>query len=95
MPTEPNADRALTQDERDLLLYESRISRPVKMKLPEFEREQRLRHVLFSGQFTVDMLEDLAGTADKIRMLSKHRSGQDFLIKLFVIIMVPLQMQFM
>ncbi len=82
MPTEPNADRALTQDERDLLLYESRISRPVKMKLPEFEREQRLRHVLFSGQFTVDMLEDLAGTADKIRMLSKHRSGQDFLIKL-------------
>ena len=56
MPTEPNADRALTQDERDLLLYESRISRPVKMKLPEFVLEQRLRHVLFSGQFTVDML---------------------------------------
>ena len=82
MPSDPEADRALTQDERDLLHYELRIARPVKMKLPEFERDQRLRHVLFSGQFSVDMLEDLASTADKIRMLSKNRSGQDYLIRL-------------
>lgn len=75
-------DRTPTQDELDLLHYRPRIERPVKMKLPELERNERLRHVIFSGQFSVDMLEDLAGTADKIRVLSKNRAGQDFLINL-------------
>ena len=75
-------DRVPTQDELDLLHYQSRIQRPIKMKLPELQRDERLRHVIFSGQFSVDMLEDLAGTADKIRVLSKNRSGQDFLINL-------------
>lgn len=73
---------APTQDELDLLHYESRIERPVRMKLPEFERNEHLRHVIFSGQFSVAMLEDLAETADKIRILSKIREGQDFLIRL-------------
>ena len=71
-----------TQDELDLLYYQQRIERPVRMKLPELERNERLRHVIFSGQFSVGMLEDLASTADKIRVLSKIRSGQDFLINL-------------
>lgn len=82
MSTESNEDRVLTQDERDLLHYESRFNRPVKMKLPELERHERLKHVIFSGQFTVTMLEELAETADRIRVLSKNRSGQDFLINL-------------
>ncbi len=71
-----------TQDELDLLRYESRIKRPLQMKIPELERDERLRHVIFGGQFTVDLLEELADTADKIRILSKLRSGQDFLINL-------------
>ena len=71
-----------TQDDRDLLLYESRLSRPIRMKIPEFERGDRLRHVIFSGQFSVELLEELAGIADMIRLLSKHRGGQDFLINL-------------
>ncbi len=82
MLRDPQNGRTPTQDELDLLHYESRFARPVRMKLPEFERNERLRHVIFSGQFSVDMLEDLAGTADKIRVLSKMRGGQDFLIRL-------------
>jgi len=82
MSSSPSADSLPTQDELDLLYYQSRIERPVKKKLPELERNKRLRHVIFSGQFSVDMLEDLAGTADKIRVLSKNHSGQDFLINL-------------
>mgnify|MGYP001194564716 CR=1 FL=1 len=74
--------RTPTQDELDLLHYEPRIQRPVRMKIPDFMRNERVRHVLFSGQFSVATLEELAGTADKIRMLSKMREGQDFLIKL-------------
>jgi len=82
MPDKPDVKRSRTQDELDLLLYESRIGRPVRMKLPELQRDERLRHVIFSGQFSADMLDDLAGTADKIRVLSKSREGQDFLINL-------------
>jgi aspartate carbamoyltransferase len=71
-----------TQDELDLLQYQSRIDRPTPLKIPELSRDERLRHVIFSRQFSVDLLEDLAGTADKIRSLSKVRAGQDFLINL-------------
>jgi aspartate carbamoyltransferase len=71
-----------TQDERDLELYRSRIERHPQLKVAEFAREGRLRHVIFSGQFPVDLLEDLAATADKIRLLSRSRAGQDFLLNL-------------
>ncbi len=83
MPTEPtNPPAPQTQDERDLLHYEGRLDRPVKAKLPEFERGDRLRHVIFSGQLSVELLEELGGVADAIRQLSKLRSGQDYLINL-------------
>ena len=74
--------RPKTQDERDLVLYESRLQRPVRMKSPEFERNGRIRHVIFSGQFTAPFLDELGGIADMIRILSKSRAGQDFLINL-------------
>ena len=74
--------RPKTQDERDLLLYESRLQRPVRMKVPELERNGRIRHAIFSGQFQVPFLEELAGIADMIRLMSKHRDGLDFLINL-------------
>src|SRR3954465_8729766 len=82
MSSAPPMKRPKTQDERDLLLYDSRLQRPVRMKTPEFERNQRIRQVIFSGQFSVPFLEELAGIADMIRMLSKSREGQDFLINL-------------
>jgi aspartate carbamoyltransferase len=75
-------ETATTQDERDLDLYRLRIDQPPQLKVSEFNREGRLRHVIFSGQFSVDLLEDLASTADKIRLLSRSRSGQDFLLNL-------------
>jgi aspartate carbamoyltransferase len=74
--------RPKTQDERDLVLYDARLQRPIRMKVPEFQRADRLRHVIFSGQFDVPLLEELGEVADMIRMLSKSRAGQDFLINL-------------
>jgi len=82
MPTDEPVPQAVTQDERDLLFYQARIDRPTPIKIPEFVRDERLRHVIFSRQFSVDLLEDLAATADMIRGLSKSRPGQDFLINL-------------
>ena len=82
MSTTPTMKRPKTQDDRDLALYDARLQRPVRMKAPEFQRGDRLRHVIFSGQFDVPFLEELAEIADMIRVLSKSRAGQDFLINL-------------
>jgi aspartate carbamoyltransferase len=79
---QPDVSPAPTQDELDLLHYRPRIERPMGMKISDMQRDKRLRHVIFSGQFSVDRLEDLGSTADKICMLSRTPSGQDFLIRL-------------
>ncbi|MEO1496843.1 MAG: aspartate carbamoyltransferase [Planctomycetota bacterium] len=70
---------ALSQDDRDLSLYEDRLARPILVKTAELQKNDRLRHVIFSGQFTPDLLDELADTATQIRLMSKHRAGQDFL----------------
>ena len=43
-----------TQDELDLLQYAPRIERPVRMKIPELQRDDGLAHVVFT---TVNMDE--------------------------------------
>jgi aspartate carbamoyltransferase catalytic subunit len=75
-------DRPRTQDELDLLAYQTRLERPERLKAAELQRGDRLRHVILSSQFTRELLEELGGIADMIRMLSKSRDGQDFLIRL-------------
>ncbi len=74
--------RSTTQDERDILHYATRLERPPLLKSPEMLRGDRLRHVIFSGQFDVGILEELGRIADSIRLLSKRREGQDFLTRL-------------
>lgn len=68
-----------TRDELDLAAYEGRLTRPVREKAAELQSQSRLRHVIFAGQFWPELLDNLGGTADQIRMMSKSRPGQDFL----------------
>jgi len=75
-------DRPKTQDELDLLAYDARLARPERVKIAELQRDERLRHVIFSGQYSVELLEELCTIADNIRLLSKSRDGQDFLLNL-------------
>lgn len=79
MSDQPTSQLPPTQDELDLREYEGRLSRPVPVKAAELQRAERLRHVIFAGQFSPALLEDLAETADQIRLMSKSRAGQDFL----------------
>lgn len=74
-----HSDHTPTQDELNLEHYESRLDRPVRLKAAEFQRGDRLRHVIFSAQFTPAMLAELCQTADMIRLLAKNRAGLDFL----------------
>ncbi len=70
---------SLSRDELDLRLYEKRLALPVRLKASKLARGDRLRHIIFSGQFSPDLLDSLARTADLIRLLSRERTGQNFL----------------
>ncbi|MCA9104348.1 MAG: hypothetical protein R3B96_10175 [Pirellulaceae bacterium] len=61
----------------DLSDYEWQLKRPVRMRANDFEREGRLKHVLFASQFNRSLLDKLCAMADKIRELSKSKQGSD------------------
>lgn len=66
-------------DELSFSDYESRLDRPIKVKIPDFSSGERLRHVIFSGQFTRPLLDKLCKLADKIRLLAKSNEGSRYL----------------
>lgn len=66
----------------DLSDYEWQLTRPVRMRANDFEREGRLKHVLFASQFNRQLLDKLCVMADKIRELSKSKQGSDDLRRL-------------
>jgi len=59
--------------------YESRLARPVRVKVPDFQVGDRLRHIIFSSQFTPQLLERIGRVADRIRLLAKSVPGHRFL----------------
>lgn len=59
--------------------FEPRLSRPVMMKVQEFQRNNRLKHVIFSAQFDRDLLDRLTGLAAMIRQLARNRRGSRLL----------------
>ncbi|MEC7444939.1 MAG: hypothetical protein VX500_01390, partial [Planctomycetota bacterium] len=61
----------------DLSDFDRRLSRPVRMRANEFQRDGRLKHVLFSAQFSRELLERLCRMADMIRELAKSKQGSD------------------
>lgn len=65
--------------ELDLSSYERRLARPLAMKLPEFQRNERLIHILFASQFSRNLLEHLWTVATKIRAIAKTKDGALFL----------------
>jgi len=63
----------------DLYDYEHRLSRPVRVKIPDFQTGERLNHIIFADQLTRPTIERLARTADRIRTLSNSTDGCRFL----------------
>jgi len=59
--------------------FEALLDRPILSKLPEFQRNERLKHVIFAQQFDREMLDHLCQVASMIRVISRNRAGQDFL----------------
>jgi len=79
MPTQPIQWNLVTSSLDFSEQYASLISRPVLAKAADFQRQERLTHVIFAQQFDREMLDHLCTTASMIREISRHRQGQDFL----------------
>jgi aspartate carbamoyltransferase len=59
--------------------FEWRLNRSLNTKLVELQRNERLRHVIFSAQFNRELLNHLGTIADMIRQFHKSRKGRRFL----------------
>lgn len=62
--------------------YEARLQRPLAMKLADFRRDDRLRHVIFSRQFDIPLLDRIAQVGSKMREIGETREGLRFLASL-------------
>ncbi len=80
-PAEPAA-RAGPSGYGDWYEYETRLQRPLVMKLADFRRTDRLRHVIFSRQFDIPLLDRIAQIATKMREIGETREGLRFLSSL-------------
>jgi aspartate carbamoyltransferase catalytic subunit len=70
------------QEFMDWYEYERRLNRPLQAKLPEFIRNDRIRHVIFSQQFDRDLLDRLCQVTTKMREIGDTREGMLFLSEL-------------
>src|SRR5579871_1564754 len=79
---EPQAADLDLSDYQDWHDYEHRLQRPILMKLPEFQRHERLRHVVFAQQFNRGILDRISQITTKIRAIGETREGRAFLAEL-------------
>ena len=57
--------------------YENLLNRPAEIRDAEFQRQGRLKHLIFGSQLTIERLEKLCRSADMIRRLARVREGND------------------
>ena len=56
----------------DLAQFESQLQRRVEDKVFDFQRQQRLKHLIFAAQLNPELLEKLREMADMIRRLARE-----------------------
>ncbi len=78
-PRPAEAPRGGLHEYQDWYEYERRLERPMMKKLPEFQRDGRLRHVIFSQQFDRGMLDRIGQITTKMREIGDTRQGLHFL----------------
>ena len=59
--------------------YEARLQRPLLPKLADFRRNDRLRHVIFSRQFDIPLMDRICQIAGKLREIGESKEGLRFL----------------
>ena len=59
----------------DLERFRPQIQRGVEEKLFDFQRQQRLKHLIYAAQLTPELLEKLRRMADMIRQMARQRDS--------------------
>jgi aspartate carbamoyltransferase catalytic subunit len=55
--------------------FANQIDRPTTAKVQDFQRQGRLKHIIFGQQLTTQLLEKLCRSADTIRTMAKDPNG--------------------
>ena len=59
----------------ELERFRPQISRPVEQKVFDFQRQERLKHLIYAAQLTPELLEKLRRMADMIRQMARQRES--------------------
>ena len=60
---------------QDFQQFQDQLSRPMRTKCEDFQRESRLEHLIFAAQLTPQLLEKLRRMSDMIRQLARTKEG--------------------
>ncbi|MEC7165849.1 MAG: aspartate carbamoyltransferase, partial [SAR324 cluster bacterium] len=65
-----------------LLTIDEYLRQPVAERLPYYQREGRLYHVMMSQQFPRPLMEEIFGVANTLKAMSHDHEGLEFLSRL-------------
>lgn len=61
--------------ESELARFSSKLQRSVSDRIYDFQRQQRLKHLILAAQLKPPLLENLRRLADRIRSMARHRES--------------------
>ena len=62
-----------------LKTYEEYFSQPAETRMNHYQKDGRLKHVMLSHQFSIQLLEELFDIADRVKEMTRKTNGIEFL----------------
>ena len=59
--------------------YEEYFSQPAETRMNHYQKDGRLKHVMLSHQFSIQLLEELFDIADRVKEMTRKANGIEFL----------------
>ena len=59
--------------------YEEYFSQPAETRMKHYQKDGRLKHVMLSHQFSIQLLEELFDIADRVKEMTRKTNGIEFL----------------
>jgi len=64
--------------------YEEYFAQPAEIRMNNYQKNNRLKHVMLSHQFSIELLEELFNIADRVKEITRKTNGIEFLKSLLV-----------
>ena len=59
--------------------YEEYFAQPTETRMNHYQKDGRLKHVMLSHQFSIQLLEELFDIADRVKEMTRKTNGIEFL----------------